>query len=457
MCKGPAGQEERRVEFQGKSNAMKVEAGPLVRAKPVSSTGSQGRIANRLGFEDRAVHDWYRFNLAFPAHLVRAYLDDFGMQPGQTLLDPFCGTGTTLVEGKKAGYNVIGFEANPMAYLAATVKTRWDVGTVELLQSAEACAAEARRNIELAREMRTLSIDAEALLLKHSICPKPLHKALILTDAIRSGMAGHAQQIGQVALATTLVLSASNLHFGPEVGVKGRKLDADVVGDWIRRIHVIASDLASTNVRNACGVAKVFHHDAREMHVEVEANSINGVFTSPPYPNEKDYTRTTRLESVVLGLINNKQELRALKHQLVRSNTRGVYRGDSDEMWVAGNKRVQAICCEIEARRIALGKTSGFERMYHRVTKLYFGGMVRQLATLRGLLKPGAMLGYVVGDQASYLQVMIRTGEILAELAEGLGYEVRRLDLFRERFATATKMQMREEVVVLRWPGPANA
>jgi hypothetical protein len=92
--------------------------------------------------------------------------------------------------------------------------------------------------------------------------------------------------------------------------------------------------------------------------------------------------------------------------------------------------------------------------MYHRVTRLYFGGMAKQLASLRGILKPGAMLGYVVGDQASYLQVMIRTGEILAELAEGLGYEVCRIDLFRERFATATRAQMREEVVVLRWPGP---
>ena len=106
---------------------------------------------------------------------------------------------------------------------------------------------------------------------------------------------------------------------------------------------------------------------------------------------------------------------------------------------------------------MSLGKTSGFERMYHRVVRLYFGGMARQLAALRPVLKPGAALGYVVGDQASYLQVMIRTGDILAELAEGLGYQVRRLDLFRERFATATRMQMREEVLVLRWPGGGAA
>jgi hypothetical protein len=58
-----------------------------------------------------------------------------------------------------------------------------------------------------------------------------------------------------------------------------------------------------------------------------------------------------------------------------------------------------------------------------------------------------------VGDQASYLQVMIRTGELLADIAQGLGYEIVNIDLFRTRIATATKEQLREEVVLLRWPG----
>ena len=84
---------------------------------------------------------------------------------------------------------------------------------------------------------------------------------------------------------------------------------------------------------------------------------------------------------------------------------------------------------------------------------MYFGGMVRHLAELRPALRPGARLAYVVGDQASYLRVMIRTGELLASLAEPLGYTVESTDLFRTRLATATKEQLREEVVVLRWKG----
>ena len=129
-----------------------------------------------------------------------------------------------------------------------------------------------------------------------------------------------------------------------------------------------------------------------------------------------------------------------------------MYKNDDDDRWVTENHVVQRIAKAIEKRRIELRKTSGFERMYHRVTKLYFGGMARHLASLRTVLRPGAHLAYVVGDQASYLRVMIRTGRLLAQIAESQGYEVVGIDLFRTRLATATKEQLREEVLVLRWP-----
>jgi hypothetical protein len=153
----------------------------------------------------------------------------------------------------------------------------------------------------------------------------------------------------------------------------------------------------------------------------------------------------------LLGFIRNKDELRAVKRGLIRSNTRNVYVGDADDGWVINHPRIQEIAADIEARRIELGKTSGFERLYARVTKLYFGGMARHLKSLQKVLRPGAVLAYVVGDQASYLRVMIPTGEILANIAQSLGYQRIAIDLFRTRLATATREQLREEVVVLQW------
>jgi hypothetical protein len=159
------------------------------------------------------------------------------------------------------------------------------------------------------------------------------------------------------------------------------------------------------------------------------------------------------LESVLLGFINNKEELRELKKRLVRSNTRGIYKGDDDDKWISDFPEIQRIADEIEKRRIELGKDSGFERLYPRAAKLYFGGMAKHLADLRRILRPGAELAYVVGDQASYLRVMIRTGQILGDIAQKLGYELVNIDLFRTRLATATKEQLREEVVILKWRG----
>ena len=158
--------------------------------------------------------------------------------------------------------------------------------------------------------------------------------------------------------------------------------------------------------------------DSRHVSQIIQPNSVDAVITSPPYPNEKDYTRTTRLESVVLGFININEELRLYKKQLIRSNTRSVYKGDCDDLWVTTHPDIQRLAEEIERRRIELGKTSGFEKLYSKVTKLYFGGISRHLADLRTVLRPNAKLAYVVGDQASYLRVMIHTGQILSGIAQ---------------------------------------
>src|SRR5215472_12449295 len=80
---------------------------------------------NDLLSQDRAVHEWYRFVLSFPPHLVRDYLTRFGVHTHHCVLDPFCGTGTVLVECQKQGIPAVGLEASPMAHLASQVKVDW--------------------------------------------------------------------------------------------------------------------------------------------------------------------------------------------------------------------------------------------------------------------------------------------------------------------------------------------
>jgi DNA methylase len=423
--------------------------------------------ANRLYREDLAVHEWYRFVLSFPPHLVRQYLERFGAQPGQRVLDPFCGTGTTVVECKKLGIEGIGIEGNPVAHFASSTKTDWNPDPIRLLTEGQRVAEivyEQLLTLGIHDEtllctttcpdsaLHTLPAEQQDLLLANSISPLPLHKALVLRDAIGKDAEPAYRKHLRLALAKALVNNISNLHFGPEVGVGAIKPDAAVVAPWLANVRAMSQDVQA--LLGEQYIPSTIHlGDARNAATLLPERSINIVITSPPYPNEKDYSRTTRLESVLLGFIHNKAELRAMKKGLVRSNTRGVYKEDNDHEWVVNLPRIQALADEIEQRRIDLGKTSGFERLYARVTRLYFGGMARHLAALRTRLAPGAQLAYVVGDQASYFRVMIRTGDILCEIAEHLGYNVVGVDLFRTRIATATREQMREEVVVLQWPG----
>ena len=425
---------------------------------------------NKLRLEDRAIHDWYRFVQSFPPHLVRNYLELFHVGSSDTVLDPFCGTGTTLVECKKLGIASVGIESHPMAALASRVKVDWSVDPQELLEYANEVAASTASAIgndsvgdaiggpwfgtggNESVTLRQLGSEQTKLLLKNSISPIPLHKTLVLLQEAERCDAPNLFRYGQVALAKALVHRIGNLKFGPEVGVGRIRDDAPVVNAWLEEVRTIAKDIANSREHSHIP-ARVQKADARVADEILAPESIDAVITSPPYPNEKDYTRTTRLESVVLGLIRDRKQLRSLKKDMIRSNTRGVYKTDTDDRVIENHQAIQEIASAIERKRIAMGKTSGFERQYHRVTQLYFGGMARHLESMRPVLRPGAKLAYVVGDQASYLRVMIRTGQIIADLAQSLGYRVLDIDLFRTRPSTVTGEQLREEVVVMEWKG----
>lgn len=450
-------------------------------SEPITNGRTNGSM-NKLDPQDAPAHDWYRFVLSFPPHLVRDYLHRFGVTSMQTVLDPFCGTGTVLVECKKQGIPNLGVEATPVGYLVTKVKTDWSPDPAALAAHARAVAEQAYGRLHEDgvpdeppytsywsaqhrlpgvsesspanghRPLRQLPPETDRLLLKNSISPRPLHKTLVLLESIEAMRDDRFYGHERVALAKALTGPIGNLHFGPEVGVGKPKSDAPVIASWLAGVERMASDLLIVG-GSAATPSQVYHADSRNLAASLPPHSVDAIITSPPYPNEKDYSRTTRLETVLLGYLTDRNDLRRMKQDLLRSNTRGVYRADLDDTLVDNHPEISRIADAIEARRIELGKTSGFERLYPRVTKLYFGGMLRHLQSLKEVLRPGAQLAYVVGDQASYLRVMIRTGQILADLASSVGYECVSIDLFRTRLATATREQLREEVVVLRWPG----
>jgi len=73
----------------------------VIQALEKVAPAPQRSTSNALQEQDQPIHDWYRFVLSYPPHLVRQYSELFGLARRSVLFDPFCGTGTTLVEGTK--------------------------------------------------------------------------------------------------------------------------------------------------------------------------------------------------------------------------------------------------------------------------------------------------------------------------------------------------------------------
>jgi len=405
-----------------------------------------------------AFHGWHRFVLSFSPALVKHYIDCFGLKKYSVLLDPFCGMGTTLVEAKMNGITAIGLDANPFACFVSSTKVDWDVNPDELCKIANEIASESEilyknKDESFFNNLKYKLEISDDLILNKSISYAPFCKVLVLADIIKRFEKSKFYNKLLLALANITIYIASNVKFCPEPSVKEIKADAPVIKAWLMKIYEMARDLRSVDPR-AYPDAKVHLGDARRADALLPPQSIDAVITSPPYPNEKDYTRITRLELVLLGFVKNDGDIRKIKESLICSSTRNVKKEDNnDEQFADKIEIVEKIVDEIEYRRLALGKDSGFEKLYGTVTRRYFGGMARHLAALRSTLRPGAQLAYVVGDQCSYLRVTIQTGRLLAEIARGLGYDLVRIDPYRTRFASKTRAELREEVVVLRWNG----
>jgi hypothetical protein len=434
--------------------------------------------SNVLERADHAVHAWYRFVLSYPPHLVRKYLDLFKLRKTAIVFDPFCGTGTTLVESQKHGMQSIGADAHPYAAFVSKVKTHWSISIPEIEKARTMIVSRAsdeqrehglpdlslrhllfKENSACYGNETVLSEEELKLIPAGFLSPLPLKRLLLLRGGIHMtcrNMDTGIKDFFDLALSHVIANGASNFAFGPEIYRTKPKPDYDVLGHFAEQTQTMVSDLIAINDPSVIYTeATVLCSDSRDCAFLNEP--IDAVITSPPYPNEKDYTRTTRVESVLLGIIKKKEELREVKNGLLRSNTRNVFVADNDGDEVKEFKSITEVCKQIEHRRIELGKTSGFEKLYHKVVAHYFGGMRKHLRTLRPHLRKHAHLAYVVGDQLSFLMVPIYTARLLAEIAITEGYKVKGIDLWRERIGTkvrnsqngAKTVRVREEVLLL--------
>jgi 16S rRNA G966 N2-methylase RsmD len=388
------------------------------------------------------IHNWYRLRLGYSDHLVANLLHEFKLSPGDRVLDPFCGSGTTLVECMKKGIDSVGIDANPSSCFAAIVKTNWSLNAGTLLNLLDeiqnSLARYRRRGSRLKADPTYVYLHTSGMLDRGWISPAPLAESLAIKQCI-SGLRAKVdyKHVLMLALLAEIVDGASNVKFGPELYCGPRREGADVLGGFVRRVETMAFDLRTVRKLKMRGKAKVLHGDARKCATLLQASRrFAAVICSPPYPAEHDYTRNADLET-----------LRGIKRLMIRSHTKGIYKTDRDALLVKHHPAIQKLATELD--RVTSKKTHGFARLYSRVLQEYFGGMKRHLISVKRRLHRKAKCAYIVGDQGSYLGVHIPTAKILASIAKGLDFRVKEIRKWRTRWASVSGRAIDEHIVLL--------
>jgi hypothetical protein len=404
-------------------------------------------------FLNGEVHDWYRIVLGYSDHLVGGLLDEFDLSQKARVLDPFCGSGTTLVEGMKRGLKVTGLDANPASCFAARVKTNWSIdpeklraylpGLHRLYQ--EKIKAKDYEKDHFYRYLR------DSGYLRRWMSLKPARKIVALRRSIRGFRAPQAyKDVLMLALAAETVHGSSNVRFGPELCCREPRPDSAVFPKFQSRVNKMCNDLTLVN-GTRYGEAFVLQGDSRNCKsLTARRRKFAALISSPPYPTEHDYTRNSRLELALLGYVKNIETLRVIKRQMIRSHTKGIYASDVDSALVKNYEGIQKLVVAIDKR--AKAKTHGFARLYSRVLCEYFGGLKRHFKSVLPLMMPGAMCAYVVGDQSSYLRVHIPTAKLLAQIAMDCGFEHVETRKWRRRWSTTMSRNIVEHILILRVP-----
>lgn len=93
----------------------------MIRATPETVTRLVGAACDMAPING-LTHNFYRYPARFSPKLVRAVIDTF-TKPGDLVLDPFVGGGTTLVESLVSGRHAIGADISSLATFVSEVKT----------------------------------------------------------------------------------------------------------------------------------------------------------------------------------------------------------------------------------------------------------------------------------------------------------------------------------------------
>ena len=348
-------------------------------------------------------HGFFKYPCKFIPEIPRWAIKKYVKDKDESILDPFTGSGTTLLEAAINGNNSYGIEIDEVAKLISRVKTeKYNKKEVKSIQDEFEKIISEYDNI---KEYRVPEIDnLEHWFPKENI--QELGKILQQINEIDNVKIKNFFKVCFVSIIKKCSYTDDSSP-KPYVSSKIKKIPANPKDEFIKiynKYYKGIEDLAK--IKNF-GEVEILKGGALNFELETK---VNLVITSPPYINAFDYGRTMRLENLWLGLLTE-NELRDKKKDYVGTEKIKTYKEKED----------LSILKESEILEKVYKKIVQSDEKRALIVKKFFDDMKTNYNQVKKCLNKDGHYVIVIGD-SNIRQVKVKSSEILTEIAINNGF-----------------------------------
>lgn len=284
---------------------------------------------------------WYpsRFIPIIPAYLIQAL-----SKSGETVFDPFCGSGTTLIEALKQNRNAIGIDLSPVGCFISKTKgnivigKRVDINKIEELRdyvfqlSSHVDKLEGDLFLELKGEyIPNIEINQKWY---HPNTLKMLGHIFYFIEELLDGL---TRDICRVFFISILMPSSGYEskkpygYYADNVIPKKDKIDKNTIKLFYNKLNKFLKEYNASKNTSSDLYFSVINNDARYLSNYVKTK-IDLIVTSPPYLNVTDYTTGFRLAYLWYNfLIKDSDEMENLKRKEIGARWRRKQKNRFDD------------------------------------------------------------------------------------------------------------------------------
>jgi len=414
------------------------------------------------------IHSWFTYPAGFSYKAVESSFQTHHITKGQTVYDPFMGSGTTNITAKKLGISSYGVEAHPFVFKIAKAKLHWNINR----QSVQDALLSIEKEVQK-RKKYTVNSTSEILkkefpkLLLTCYEEETLLELLFIRDALTQQPLGSDTYNFLFVGLTWLLRQVSSAATGwPYIAPKKKKTTAMnkiPLVEFKRHIYKMLEDIRVTIAEADPLYTQSSHHvfnaDSRNTLGLIEDNSMEHIFTSPPYLNNFDYADRTRLELYFFGEAKTWGDIsQQIRSKLMTSATTQIARNNPQYLLSSELKRscpevysyLQDAIQKLERRRLE----KGGKKSYDLLVAGYFNDMYLALKDVFRVLKSGRKGVFVLGDSAPY-GVHIPTDEFIGKIGVSIGFSNYDITVLRERGGKwgqnpqRHKVKLKESIITL--------